>query len=490
MQVMTALVRDFPLTAARGLSTKEEALGFLRPNVLFIPWVDAVGVDLTPGEETQVVATADVPPNANLTTITAKLTVSAVTAPASLTPEKTSVKVTTGAGASAPTQSFGVSVDPSPVPRNVQVRLDQGEVIWTHGGTLPAGETDPIEFAAQANAYLDKAKLQGPPTTFRFLVKSDAPGHVSIAIDPASVRYSLLQTATWPNQLDGSVRIDRNLDLDFGVVESVPLTDDPPSGFARQQVTLDITGTMGPERMLGELAAHDRKQFATVSGDYFVAQALRVASGDLGFKPGSTVHVAGISGVIEVDEEAELYVEVQADDAGTPAAAAPLAKLNAKLSPPQPGAPKRWAYVAFEAPAELLVDRDFWVVFKGIRGSARLGLAPAGQGYLGAVAVNRGGQLWKPLERAPADAAARVAALVRLVYVPEPDTQSGAVGLALDGGSQPQLASPAPTAQRVTIPASGTAPAVLVVSSHARGALTIANVVQEFARAEQGGGRR
>jgi hypothetical protein len=489
MQVKTALMRDVRLTAARGLAAKEEILGRVLRGDIFTAVIvgDLAGVDLKPGEETPVGATVDLPPNANVASITATLTVSAA---ARAAPETTSVTVTTGSNAGA-SQTFGVSVDPSPLPRNVQVRLDQGEVIWTHSGTLAAGTYTLPDFAPQANAYLDKAKLPEGQTTLRFMVKSDTPGRVTIAVDANSVTYTLLQTETWSNPLDGSLRIDRNLDLDFGAVERIPLDDlvKAPAAVALDQVTLDLTGTMGPERMLGGLAAHDGRQFATVSSDYFVAQAVRLSSepGDgLGFKPGSTVRLAGVTGVVEVDDETELYVEVQADAGGAPAADAPLAKLNAKLAPPEPGAPKRWAYVAFETPAEVAVDRDFWVVLKGIRGRARLGLAPAGQGYLGAVLVNRGGQLWRPFERAPAtDTAARLAGLVRLVYLPEPDTQSAAVELTLDGSGQPQPADPETTAQRITLAASaGAAPAVLVLSSHARGAVTVANVVQEFAQAQ------
>lgn len=503
MELKLAREQGVRLTDARGLAGHELRLvADLRPDT-FVARLEALPpgfVELEPGEETAVpVAVTDLAPNANVTHIKATLTVRAA-AVDEAAGETTAVEVTTGSGPTAPSQAFAVKVTPTGLPSNVQVRLDQGETIWTHGGTLEAKSYPLGDFAAQANAYLDQAKL--PPgetklTSLKFLVKSDTSGGVKIAIDPGSQEYTLLQTETWENPLDGSVRIDRSLELNFGSVDRIELdtlVDPPNDRMAPDRVTLDVTGDLGPERLLGHLATHDGSQFATVSSDYSVAQGIRLSDAGLGFQPGATVRVAGVTGVLQVEGETELYVELRSDGGGTPSSEPPIASLTVTLEPDERPGSSSWRFAAFDAPAELAVDRDYWVVFRGIRGAARLGLAaPAGE-YLRHVRVNRGGQLWKSLAResrmgeesAPPSP---LAAVVRLVYLPGLDDQTAAVELRLEGEPEPHLSDPQPAPQRITLeaPAGADRRAALVVSSHARGTLTLANVVQEFGPAPPGG---
>ncbi len=493
MQLSTAGI----LVDARGLAASEARFGALRTDTFAgLLKDDLLGsANLTPGEEVAIQCEIpDLPRNADVKEMTAVLT---ITRAATTAGEPTSVTITTGSG-NGSKQEFGVGVTPSGLPSNVQVRLEQGDPLWSHTGTLDQGQHDIPDFARQVNAYLDKVELPpNAPTTLRFLVKSDTPGSVSIDVR-TPVDYSLLQTQTWPNQLDGSVSVDRNLELDFGGVSQIALDSlagQAPS-ITRHTVALDLSGTLGPERMLGALAAHDGIQYATISGDYFVAQAIRLddPNAALGFAPGTKVNVAGVTGVVEVDAEAELYVEIQPGDASGPASGQPLTKLTTTLKPPDAGAARRWAFAAFESPAELAVDTDYWIVFKGIRGSARLGLASVTGGYLGRPRVNRGGQLWRPIEGRTATAAgntSHLAAVARLVYLPAPDIQTAALELTLSGSPTPQLATPAGTVQRVSLPAAGdTGTTTLVLRSHAHGSVTVTNVVQEFARTTPGARQR
>lgn len=499
MELKLARDQAVRLVDARGLAGHELRLVTdLRPDT-FAAAIGALRpgyVELESGAEVAVpVNVPNLPPNANISHLAATLSVEA-TAVDAASAQATVVKVTTGAGADAKSQAFAVSVTPSGLPSNVQVRLEEGETIWTHGGTLKAATYPLGDLAAQANAYLDQAKLPAGTTTLnvlRFLVKSDTPGRVKIDLDADSPQYTLLQTETWDNPLDGSVRIDRNLELDFGSVDRIELdalAGAPSDGLAPHSVTFDVTGQLRPERLLGHLATHDGSQFATVSSDYSVAQAIRLGDAGLGFRAGATVQVAGVTGVLRVAEETELYVELRSDAGGTPSSEPPLASLTATL-PPDENTGTSWRYAAFDAPAELTVDRDYWVVFRGIRGAARLGLAAAGQ-YLGDVRVNRGGQLWKSLNRksqTTGESPSPFAAVVRLVYLPGLDDQTAALEIRLDGEAEPHLSDPSPTPQRITLdaPAGTDHRAALVVSSHARGTLTLANVVQEFPKARPGG---
>jgi hypothetical protein len=471
------------LVDARGLAGRE-LLADLRPNLFLAEVLEpALGVDLMLGEETPVpVRVRELRPNANVSRISAMLKVREASAPAP--PATTSVEVTTGSGAAASTQSFGVSVVPPRLPRNVQIRLDRGEVFWTHGGTLEAGEHELEGFAEHVNRYLDEVKAEGGEPVLRFLVASEAPGNVSI--DVTSVEYTLLQTETWPNPLDGSLRIDRNLQLEFAArsrIELAPLHDPLARRMGLVRVMVDLSGEVGPERLLVDVPAVERGQAATVSGDYAVGQGIRLDSGPgapLGFEPGATIRVAGVVAALRADAECELYVELQADVGGRPAGGVPLASRTLTLAPAQDGAAAGWAFAAFDAAAEVAVDTDYWVVFRGIRGTARLALAGGAGAYLTDVRVNRGGQMWRPLRVAGSD----LVAAMGFVYLPEPDNASAAVELGLEGGTLLR-ADPAPTVQRVTFDA-GTAaePAALVIGSHARGSLRLANVVQEFGAQE------
>jgi hypothetical protein len=480
------------LVDVRGLAGQELLLADDFRLTLVADVFDLVtGVELKPGEETPVdVPLPELRQNANVSSILATLTVRAATTTAP--PETTSVAVTTGSGAGA-TQSFGVSVIPPTLPRNVQVRLEGGEPFWTHGGTLQADDHRLEKFENHVNTYLDQTKPDDGKTFLRFLVKSDTPGNVSIAV--ASVDYTLLQTETWPNPLDGSLRIDRNLELEFGTqsrIELGSLHDAPGERMGLAQVTLDVSGELGPERVLGDVPSGDPGHALKLSGDYAVGQQVRLVSEEqldpeqrpgLGFQPGDKLRIAGVTAALRTQEECELYVELQDDAAGRPKTGAPLASRTLTVAPAEGDA--GWAFAGFDEAAEIEVDRDYWIVFRGIRGVARLALASTGGEYLTEVRVNRGGQLWKPVRRPPADG---VATLTRLVYMPDPDNESAALELGLEGSADPLAAEPAPTVQRLTLAAPALdGPAALVLRSHARGTLTLANVVQEFGVEEEDG---
>jgi hypothetical protein len=446
----------------------------LRPITFTVITDIAPTVELKPGEDTTVaVAVPGLPRNADVKKIEAKLIVAASAQQGP--PETTNVSVTSQGG----TQAFGVAVDAAPLPRNVQVSLAGGEVFWDHAGTLPTGEHSLGDFADAVNSYLDSARLPDGPTTLSFLVHSDTPGVVSIPVDEDSLEYTVLQTQAWPNPLDGSVRIDRNLELDFGDVIRIPL--DPLAGVPSKALPLaglrlDVSGEPGPERLLGDVPAHDGREFATVSADYAIAQMFTVTSGagtGLGFQSGGVVRVAGVVAVVAVDADAELYLELEPDAGGAPSSGPPPGAANFQLAP-QANDGGAWIYAALPAPVEVPVDTPHWIILRSIQGAARLAIAEPGGDYLGELLVNRGGQLWKPLVRGGP------VALARIAYLPEPDNETAPVAIGLEGrpSQRPDVSG---QVQRLTLEAGdATAPGVLVVTSHSRGPLSLSNVVQEF----------
>src|SRR5688572_19908422 len=419
----------------RGLAHDREAYDARAGAFHIGPAIDLVafiGVPVKAGQETPVAVTVpDLPVNADVHRITATLTVTAYGSAEHVQP------VTIKEGTGEP-RRFEVGVDSTPGLRNVQVKLQGGQPIWTRSGAVAAGTYDLPDFAAQANAYLDQARIAGAAAVFQFLVTSDADGSVSISISPGFA-YSLLQTQSWKNDLDSTVRVDRNLTLEFNSVEVLPLDSIAASrAIRRAAIRLDAGGQFGPDRLLGTVAEFDGRQRATISPDYSLAQQFRLAP----TIARSAVRCSGISAYLECDAPAELYVELQPDADGLPAMAAPLAKATCAVTPPQKGTPQLWTFASFATPAELNLDAPYWIVIKAVRGAARLGLAtaasstaPAPVAY-GNTLISRGGDRWKclaPSVERRGGCSSTVVALAGVVYLPDPDSQTAAIHLAVSG---------------------------------------------------------
>lgn len=360
------------------------------------------------------------------------------------------------------------------------MRLDGGDVFWSLGGAGALGEHPLPDFVEQANAYLDRLEPGVEEVILKFLVKSDGPGRVKIRIEENGVEYSVIRTQSWENPLDNTVRLDRTFQLDFGDVERITL--DPFSGPNNSSLSLsavraDLGGEFEPERLLGDFDSHDGKEFATISGDYSLAQELMIEKKTTA-KP---IRCAGVTGVFQAEAEADLYLEIRDDAGSSPSSGPPLAKSNLSIAPPGKEENGRWAFARFEAPVDLSPETAYWIVVKGIRGQARLGLGPLADEqpdkYLRGARVNRGGQVWKGLSRPYAPP---TSALLRLVYLPEIDNQSAAVEIAVEKSSQ--RIDPKPEAQAVSLAlpeGRGAGKSEIVIKSHARGTLSIANVIQE-----------
>lgn len=433
------------------------------------------GVKLEPGAETPVIIPLpDVPRNADIKSLKAFIDIRK-----DASAQTSSVKQTSEVkeGDSDP-KTYNVDITLPDLPMNISVKLDGGEVFWTFAGREMEGERELPDFTEQVNDYLDRLPANVEEVALKFLVKSDGPGRVKITVK--DVNRTEIQTQSWPNPLDNTVRLDRNFQLDFGGVEKV--TVDAYAGKTKLPLSLsairvDVGGEFGPERLLGGFEAHRGVEFATVSNDYSLAQGFNIGK-EL---TANSMRCAGVTGAFQADAEAELYVEIQSDAGDFPASGAPLAKSNLTLSPDQGLGSGRWAFAKFEAPVDLNPETAYWIVVKGIRGRARLGLQSQPGSYLQRAAVNRGGRLWKDLSRPFTGDAPPAAALLRLVYLPEIDNQSSAVEISVEGAIE--RLDPKPEAQTLSLslPAGrGAGKAVIIVKSHARGSLSIANLIQEY----------
>ncbi len=477
MDIKEPVLASAGLKALRGLSGDAYSARLDTFSVLIIP--ELGGVPLKAGEETPVVVDVpNLPPNANIHNITATLTAT-FGAVDGTSPGPATAAVSLTDGAAAP-RKIGLSVNGTAGKHSIQVRLNQGSVFWSQPAAIDSRSYTIPDFSPQVNTYLDKLQPAGGKVTLQFLVKSDADGHFQIAIG-SDLSYSLLKTQSWTNALDATHRVDRTLNLTFNQIETLPI--DPvstPAGVSARisAIRLDAGGQFGPDRLLGAVEVHDGREFATVSPDFSLAQSVTPVKALLQ-KP---IQCTGIAGYFQADDKAEFYLELQGDQTGFPASGAPLAKSSVAFVPADPNDPQPWTFAKFEKPAELKPDTPYWIVAKGVRGVARSGLTIGGAGATGPVPVargalllNRGGQIWKNFAGPPSPP---LQALLSLVYVPQPDNQTAAVEISVDGGTG-QRFDPQTVARTISFDGGNGSPQ-LVIDSRALGSLTIANVIQEY----------
>jgi hypothetical protein len=454
----------------RGLAFQEAY--FFRPDKLFVEAIldlEKDFVPLKPGEEAEVlVPLPDLPINANVKKIQATLHVTEDTSP--VRPEQTTVGIKKDEGQK---ETYQLEVNMPPRPRNVSLRLDQGEVFWTFAGVLVNDQYALPDFAKQVNAYLDKVQSENGQVILRFLIKSDTRGKVRIDINRASLDYSLLQTQTWKNLLDDTIRFDRNLQLSYGMSEKVlldPLSD--PRGLKIKKIEMDIGGEFGPERLLGSVESHDGREFATISGDYSLAQRFILET---------PIRSVGVTGFFQMNTEVEWYIAIQNDTHGFPSTEAPLAKSKSSLVLTEKNENPNWIFTGFEVPVDLKTQTPYWIIIKGIQGKARLALQTQGEGYLQQILVNRGRRLWKPI-RSLSDSICT--GLLRLVYLPKIDNQTAAIEIGIEGIQSLQRVEPKPSAQTISfdIEPYNLRQVGIIVKSHAQGTLSLANVIQEYHR--------
>jgi hypothetical protein len=422
---------------------------------------------LKPGQETEFVSELKVPKNADIKKITATLLVSEELD--ELKSDTAHMKITKDAASIEPEQhAYDIRLELPNRPRNVEIKLAGGSVFWTFSGILNEESYELSDFAQHANEFLNKAQFEDEQVNARFIVKSDTAGRIKIVIDDEKLVYTLIQTKAWQNDLDETVRLDRNLQMDYCTIQKIPLQPVAGSQEARKHlkaVHLDIGGQFEQLRLLGSVSSLIPSEFCTISNEFSLCQC---------FIPDRAIKLTGLTGYFQVDTGAEFYLEIQADSANAPSARAPLVKANFAL----PGSSKNWTSIMFENAVELKENIKYWIVLKGIRGKVWLGLESQPAGSLERLLLNRGGQLWKEI---PA-VSGLLAGMLRLIYLPDVDNQSAALELGMDNAAQSQRVDPNNTAQGISIECENlelTDP-VLVIKSFARGNICIGNIVQEY----------
>ncbi len=464
----------------RGLRQLDLAASFEPHRLAFTTAVLRILPTVRAGEETVLeLSSARIPRHAEILEIAASL---------KLTPGQAQ-QVTQSATVNG--KSFATNLTLPEKPSSLTLGLEGGDVIWTWSGRPGQVEFTIPDFSEQANAFLEAVASEGGEpgdglVSLRFTLLSDVDASVDLRIPEEDLEYRLLQPQGWDSELDDTLHMDRNLELGFGHIIDVPL--DPIVAEGRdetvpvEELRLDVGGELGPERLLGQVVPAATREFATVGRGFSVAQEVRLPDGL------PSAECVGVALGLATDVEGEIYFELRPDAGGSPADAAPIASGTAPVPVPDPPGRPAWVTGRFKEPAVLTSDAaPYWLILKEIRGVVRLGLDESDGGYLGRFVMNRGGQFWHGIhrrDRPPGSAHA----LLRLVYLPTPDTRSAAVELVaqLIGGSEQAAGIKVdPTAEgelfHLRFPAGARARGMrLSVRSHAEGDLSLANVVQVY----------
>lgn len=438
------------------------------------PLVESAQVSLQPGRDVQATVTlpATIQADADFTQIVAAL----LPEEGDGTPPTQSKQHSEVSSNGEAPRTYDVSVSAPPTPSNISVRLPDGDPIWTHAAALSAQRYDLPDLAGPVNDYLDGVQARtgavDVPIKLDFLITADSVGKVKIAV--YALKYIRLKTESWVNELDNTVRLDRNFSLGFAQTETIPLTPiEDAANLTLRAVRVDCNGDFGPERLLGRVARHDAREFATISPDFTIAQGILLQA------PLPSLQCVGLSILFHQEAEAEVYLAIRDDANGSPVAEA-LAQTTAPLPAPDPNAPPAWTFLRFDAPLQLRLDVPYWIVLKGVQGRLSLAMQAQSDTYLTTTLVNRGGQLWKPLNRREPQSLP----LMRLVYLPEIDTQSAAVTFRIEDTPIRRPFDPAPTAETISLQNGDSAalqpPVSLVIEAQAQGTLSLANVLQEY----------
>jgi hypothetical protein len=444
----------------------------------------SMGAPVKAGAPTSFAVDLGAPANATVRRITAELTVNS--GPSEATDLAADVSVKEG----QTTKKFevGVAVAPPDGLQNVEIRLEGGDVLWSRPGVLAPGRYEIPDFTEQANAYLDKLPVSAADATLNFLLKSDVEGRASIRL--SAVEWSLLQTQAWRNDLDATVRLDKSLELTFGdsrVIDLDPVTVPAGKTLQRQVLRLDAGGQFGPERLLGHIDPHAGDDFVLVNAGNSLAQRLRLDP----VKVNAPLSCSGVAVYLAPpmggEPATEFYAELQPDQDGLPASGPALAKANVKVDPLPQGEVRPWLRATFEAPVELEPGAHYWLVLRGVTGGGKVALRPTPTAAAtdlvdcDRAAVNRGGKTWRLLPALRAGAMPPQA-LIALTYTPGLETQAAAVEIAVEGAMSGVRLDPAGSVRTIDLPLpEGDASALrLVVGAYAQGALTIANVIQEY----------
>jgi hypothetical protein len=320
-------------------------------------------------------------------------------------------------------------------PANLRASVADRPPFWTHPGPLQ-GETS-MQGLSEALTSL-AADLKAPLSP-KLTIQSDAPGVLEVPGGFGFLQAEKGAAASWAGSPATSIP------LRAGVPGTLPLRFPAPQD-----------GKTWSLRSL-RMAAHatlDPWIFEPVGTDPAGSPAsLRIdarLSACQGFRPAAPVELHGVGLLLAAAADAEISVELCADESGRPATGPALAVRMLSLA----GAAE-WREALFEKPIALEAGALAWIVLKAKSGTALWSAAPAYAGIAAQYAED--GTAWQPFPRmlpAPVPGAApppgpkptpvdHPAAGLRLFRTPRPEENQARVILShANGGALVEMPLP------------------------------------------------
>jgi hypothetical protein len=349
-------------------------------------------------------------------------------------------------------------------PTNVRASLNGRLPFWTKPGSLR--DAQPANgFAQDLNTLL--ASLTHP-VDVTLVLTSDVPGVLGIGgwnPPPGGVIHTA--AARWGGQASTQVVL--------AALEPQPVTIPFPIGSPAvvTDLTLAVAGAFPPWRSYpGQALTAPGDLGMKVDANFSVARHMQFASGATLYGVTLPVRASGA--------DAQIHLEIQADQGGLPAGGKPIAAADLTLGATGAG-DVTWRQVLFASPAAIAAGKDVWLVTKAKTGAVEwVGVADTPDPGARTVVASEGGP-WD--DYPPVDAKAPQAQL-RLLRRPFPAENTplldlawtappGATFQAEPAAATVQVDMQAPAAGPPLQPSGGNVTVVVSLMSRSSGTLTI-----------------
>lgn len=262
-------------------------------------------------------------------------------------------------------------------PANLRASVADRPPFWTHPGPLQ-GETS---MSGLAEALTSLAAELTSPLTPKLAIVSDAPGVITVPEGFAFLQAEKSAAASWAGNPGTTVA------LRAGVPSTLPMHFPlPVDGKTWILHSLKVSAAADLSPWIFEAIGPDpagSPSFLRIDARFSAAQA---------FLPAQPVELHGVGLLLGAAADAELSVELCADDASRPAPGPALAVCMLSLSGPQD-----WREALFEKPLLLDPSVAYWIGIKAKSGTAWWSAAPAGTAKTALYAED--GTAWQPFPR-------------------------------------------------------------------------------------------
>lgn len=310
-------------------------------------------------------------------------------------------------------------------PANLRASVNDGPPFWTHPGPLQ-GEAS---MTGLAEALTSLAAGLAAPLVPRLALQSDSPGVIAVPGGFAFLQAEKSAPASWAGDAGTTVP------LRAGVPGTLPMHFPLPvdgKAWILRSLKVSAAATLSP--WIFEAIGPDPQ------GSPSSLRADARLSAAQGFAAAQAVELFGVGLMLGAAPDAEVSVELCADEGGRPAPGPALAVCMLSLS-----GEAAWRDALFEKPLSLDAGTAWWIALKAKSGTVWWSAAPAGAAKRALYAED--GTAWQPFPRmlpaplpagSPAPAKTPVdfpAAGLRLFRAPRPDENQARVILSHAGAA-------------------------------------------------------